>query len=368
VIEGRRAARGLALLAATVLGSCTSGQVGQLQVTSVNPATYGKLQFGVGWATSYPTSIETNVAGYGVNFVATFRQSNGRSAALTDNILVLVPGPLGTQLAQLVNTDGTSNFEFPAGTAALGAGINNGAPTVYGQYLENVGSGGPPAFPPPADATSSTKGFSEGYYASFPIIPVGMGDASGLPLASALATFPGQYTLQVTLPTATSSTVLNSVATLAGKPLPVFVPPVAIPDGNGGALVTITVPAGVTESIVTVTGEACQTQTVAAGASPAPVQALPQAYTLVSHKTGPGTDRLSLPDFITPIADSGQYQSLCPSAKLGLTQVATAYAVGFDYPAFESLYPQNLSEAPAIVGAAGQPDITLSTATTFSVP
>jgi len=39
------------------------------------------------------------------------------------------------------------------------------------------------------------------------------------------------------------------------------------------------------------------------------------------------------------------------------------YAVGFDYPAFSSAYPQsNGNQTPTLIGAAGQVDVTTSAA------
>jgi hypothetical protein len=364
-----------ASLVAVSLAACTSGQVGQYPVTHVNPVTSSTLQFGVGWLTGYPASQnnpEYDKTGYGINLVETLRQSNGRSALLSDSVEVDVPSALGAQLQALdppVNGIATNNITLAAPLAAYGAGINQGTLLLNSGFNPLNGSGGPPAFPPPADVTSLTQGFWEGYYATFPIVPLGMGDAVGLPLATAQKLLPGGYTLNVTVPTGAASTeLISKSATLSGKPLPAFAPPAVTPDGTGGALVSIVVPAGVTETIVSVVANACQVQS-SSGATPAPVIVQPETYTLVSHRAGPGTDRLTLPDFVTPIGGLGTYQSICSSAEsIAPTAGYLAYAAGFDYPAFESVYPQSFSQTPAIVGAAGEPDITVSSPTSFVTP
>jgi len=360
MIYRRRAREIVAPLVALALASCTSGQVGQYPVTHVNPATDSKLQFGVGWATE--ATLGTSY--YGINLVETFRQSNGRSAVLNDTAEIDVPAAVANALNLL--TPGTTTLQAPELPEALGAGFNDGSFPLTGSFTANNGTGGPPAFPPPADSTSATKQFSEGYFATFPVTS---SSGLGVTLATALKTYPGPYTLNVTVPTGQTSTeFVRASATLGRAPLPAYAPPAVAVDGTGGALVTITVPAGVTETLVTVTGTACQTQ-AASGGTPASVLSVGEAYTLVSHVAGPGTDRLTLPDFVTPVGGLGTYQSLCSAAQLaGLNGGFAVYAVGVDYPAFESVYPQSFSETPAIVAAAGQPDITISLPTSFVTP
>jgi hypothetical protein len=355
-------------LVTVCVSACTSGQVGTYPVTHTNPTATGKLQFSVGWATQYPTNpAQPSLAGYGLNFVETFRQSDGRSAVLSDSVEIDVPATLSAQLA---NYGQLPNLTFGTTVEAFGAGLNSGSFTTPGAYAPLVGTGGPPAFPAPGDSTSLTQEFSEGYYASFPIVPITNADSVGPSLASAQQIFPGRYTLNVTIPTGQTSTELASAsATLGGTPLPPYQPPSVAADGNGGALVTIAVPAGVTETLVTIVGTACQTQTTSGSASPAPVTTRNETYTLVSHVAGPGTDRLSLPDFITPVGGLGTFESLCPAADYAPTGGGyQVYAVGFDYPAFESVYPQSSSQTPTIVGTAGQADLTISSPASFTTP
>jgi hypothetical protein len=364
----RNAAGILAGIALLDLYGCTSGQVGQYPVTQTNPATDAKLQFAVGWATAYAGNTpQSGALGYGINLVETFRESSGRSAVLNDSVVLAVPPALGKLIgAQAVANNKPFINVLPLTTLdnveAFGAGLNDGSfPSIGDSFQPDNGAGGPPAFPPPADGTSVTQQFSEGYFAEFPITTFEGNNVVGLPLSAASQAFPGPYTLDVTVPTGKSSTeVISANATLGGAPLPAISAPDVAPDNNGGALVSVTVPAGVTETIVTISGTACQPQTATAGASPPPVPTESEVYTLVSHVAGPNVAQLSLPDFVTPIGGIGTYVSLCTAAQDPEARGYTAYAVGFDYPAFESVYPQNFSETPTIVGATHQSDITIS--------
>jgi hypothetical protein len=355
-------------LAALAFAGCTSGQVGQYPVTQTNPATDAKLQFAVGWATAYSGNVpQSGNVGYGVNLVETFRGNTGRSATLSNSVVLAVPPALG----KLIGNQALANNQLytdvqPLTTLynveAFGAGLNNGSfPSTGDPFQPDVGAGGPPAFPAPADSSSITQQFSEGYFADFPITTFAGNTVVGLPLSAATQAFPGTYTLNVTVPTGKSSTeIISSNATLGGGPLqPMTAPDVAL-DNNGGALISVSIPPGVTETIVTVSGTACQPQTASAGASPPPVPTESELYTLISHVAGPNVAQLSLPDFVTPIGGIGTYVSLCTTAQDPQSRGYTAYAVGFDYPAFESVYPQSFSETPTIVGAAHQSDITIS--------
>jgi hypothetical protein len=363
--------------AAFALASCTSGSVGQYPVTTVNPVTSGKLQFAIGWATTY---TNLNPPAYGLNFVETFRQSNGRSAVQTDTASVVFPAALNNHLVSLGLP---YNASFAAPLAALGAGINSGASSTGGDLARipsvidsapssgaQIGVGGPPAFPAPADSTSFSKLFSEGYYEDFPTSTVVTGNANGLgaTLPEAEQYFPGTYKLLVVIPTGQTSTVSTSAtATLGGTPLPAYPQPAIALDGTGGALVTLTVPAGVTETLVTILTTACAPATApASGASPSPIVSQAQLYTLISHVAGPGTDRLTLPDFIAPNGSLGPYHAICSQAEDPAQGTSAVNAAGFDYPAFESVYPQSFAQAPTITGTGGRSDITISAPLTFT--
>ncbi len=369
--------------------ACTSGQVGQYPVTHVDPAQSGTLQFAVGWATGYGDLLSGQgpFFGYGVNLVETFRQANGRSAVLTDTPSVLVPNALGLQIA----TPGATAPPalIPGGPAyGAGFGVPPGLATslVRGDVAPSIGFGGPPAFQPALfDGSSLTQTYVEGYDALFPVQP-NQGQLS-LPLATALKIFPGVYSLQVLIPTGQYTTeMVTAKATLRGRPLPAFGPPTFVADGNGGGSLTVDIPAGVSETLATVYATSCQTSatqpspspspTGVVGPTPSPVQIgiANSVFTLYSNARGPARVFLALPDFAGPQGPNGRFHSICTSADAtALNQPSNvragiAYATGFDYPAFESVYPQNFSQKPTIVGASGQPDITLSPFTTFLSP
>jgi hypothetical protein len=94
-------------------------------------------------------------------------------------------------------------------------------------------------------------------------------------------------------------------------------------------------------------------------------------YTILVTK--PGT--YTLADTIGPNTNvSGGISGITPSPSIctaaqntaaagGTATPADSYtvqAIGADYPLYESLYPINKTQAPTIVGASGQADITIS--------
>jgi hypothetical protein len=127
--------------------------------------------------------------------------------------------------------------------------------------------------------------------------------------------------------------------------------------------VSVNVPAGVTEAIVLIRTACPATSTNAIGAS---------NYAIVTHAVGAQTllfsANLGPPDSTgTPTA------TFCPTQSQsggtgGTAYDATAYAVGFDYPAYESSYPFNVAQTPQITNATGQADVTTSAPATFTGP
>jgi hypothetical protein len=382
-------ARLFAFIALAGAAACTSGQVGSYPVTHVDPIQSGVLQFAVGWATGYANANTGPTFGYGLNVVETFRQANGRSAVLNDTPAIVVPSALASAIP-LTPPSGapTQAPTLAPGGAAYGSGFGvppSLATSFGGQVAPAIGFGGPPAFQPAVvDGTSLTQTFVEGYDTLFPLPPA---NSPALALAAALKAFPGQYTLQVAIPTGQFSTeTASQSATLRGKPLPAFASPQFVSDGNGGGSVTLNVPAGVTESLVTVYATSCQTGAVqpspspsptgVTGPTPSPVQIgiSNSVFTLYSGARGPAQVFLSLPDFAGPEGPNGRFHSVCTgadAAALGqgsAVQKVIVYAAGFDYPAFESVYPQSFSQTPKIVGANGQADVTVSALANFTSP
>jgi hypothetical protein len=370
------------------VAACTSGQVGQYPVTHVDPAQTGALQFVVGWATGYADlgSGQGPFFGYGVNLVETFRQPSGRSAVLDDSPDVLVPPALGALIADPAVTSPPALIPGgPAYGAGFGVPPSVSSSFVTGDVAPAIGFGGPPAFQPALlDGSSLTQTFVEGYDALFPVQPPQ--GSLALPLKRALALFPGRYTLQVVIPTGQFSTeTVQATATLRGTPLPAFAAPAFVADGNGGGSMTLDVPAGVSETLATVYATSCQTAAVqpspsptptGGGATPSPVQIgiANSVFTLYSRVRGPARVFLSLPDFAGPQGPTGRFHSICTSADAAAlnqpvsVQRGLAYAAGFDYPAFESVYPQSFAQKPPIAGPRGQADITISPLTAFTSP
>jgi hypothetical protein len=183
--------------------------------------------------------------------------------------------------------------------------------------------GGPPAYPFFLDG-SEANGFL-GY-------PAGFTDFAVVPVL-------GVYVLSVTLPAASTAqlTTLTASATLTSATLLPNYPAPSFASGTAGSgLVTVTPPPGVTESLVYVVDVAA---------------ASPRANTFYTALvTGIGTQTLTIP------GNLGRKHA--PSFNAG--DAVFVYAVGFNYPAFESGPPGNITANPAIVGGNGQADITTS--------
>ena len=139
-------------------------------------------------------------------------------------------------------------------------------------------------------------------------------------------------------------------------PLPAFSPaiPTLRPDRKGGGTIEITVPHGVSETLVVVHAlrNSGFGSCLLAHTSDA-------YYTVVTHKSG--ALGLFLPDDIGPLTQSGHPSpTICPGGTYSI------YAVGADWPVYEASYPNNLSQLPLIKGSRGQADIT--TTDTLATP
>ncbi len=137
--------------------------------------------------------------------------------------------------------------------------------------------------------------------------------------------------------------MISSTAVLASlHALPPFATPQFAADGKGGGTITMHVPAGVRETvaIVRAIGGSGSGSCVVSHESD-------QYYTLVAHHAG--TQKLQLDDTLGEASSGTATDSICPN------QSFLVYAAGFNYPAYESAYPQNLSVAPPISGATAKP-------------
>jgi hypothetical protein len=383
------------LIALALLAGCGNGGASEPPVTSLDPAATSKLEFAVGVAT---LAYGGNVA-YGLNTVETLRQKDGLSGVLYSvpmivgptSFNVLISTETGNEVQYAGSDLGTNHITWgtlnqinwtgpPRGskastTGAFGYGLcpcnsDSGPPNgvsplfqafnlpIYGNIAEGAEElwyGGPPAFPGagPTLRALGWEGYSLGF-TDFAVQPV-------LGKYNLYAAVPPSYdTPQNPTPSPNPNGtptpppgILAAGAQLTTlKALPVFSTPGFTADGKGGGTATITLPKGTSEAMVVI-----DAKPGGYPASSACVQAhtTDSYYTLVTHKTG--TQGLKLPDDLGPLTQSGQKtQSICFKASYYV------YAVGADWPAYESSYPSNLSQLPVIKGPNGQADITTSTA------
>jgi hypothetical protein len=200
----------------------------------------------------------------------------------------------------------------------------------------------------------------------------------------------GTYTLNVSIPTGQNQNGQSSFAAVTAnaslnpaKTLPALAAPTLTPDGAGGGSVSVVLPAGASEGYVQITDQGPNGHAGASDGSGANCQgalgtvAFPVYYTILVNKSGTYT----LPDTDGPNTTQGGPSTLTPSPSictaaqntkaLGASAPGDTYTVQFiamDYPLFEASYPNNASQAPALVGAAGQDDITISPVTTAVSP
>jgi hypothetical protein len=193
----------------------------------------------------------------------------------------------------------------------------------------------------------------------------------------------GTYTLNVSIPTGQNQQGQSSFATvsasahLGATALPqIGAAPAVTLDGAGGGSVTVVLPTGATEGYVQIVdlGPVPASSGKAADANcqgTLGTSAFPVYYTIFVTRSGtytlPDTDgpntTQSGPSTLTPSP------SICTAAQnskaLGAAAPGDSFAVQYfamDYPLFEASYPNNNSQGPALTGAAGQADITISPA------
>ena len=236
------------------------------------------------------------------------------------------------------------------------------------------GWGGPPAFDLLGNGQSpvGNGGVPPGY----------AGLSMGLDVFEGLAPVAGgTYTMAVALPTNIGTLGTSKSFTLPTTltTLPSWAPPPAPTldaSGDGGATFAVTLPAGVTEAYVEVVdyGPVPTAPPSPAGATPPPepsscngaTDTAPVYYTIEGATSGTYT--------LGPAAGPGGAPSICTAAANTTANGATAtpgdvftvQGLGFDYPAFESSYPSSLGNpSPAILGAKGEDDITISSAPAY---
>lgn len=270
--------------------------------------------------------------------------------------------------------------EAPVTAPVLSTNINwvnpaTGAPICGSGQINYVG--GPPAFPQYRNAQLSGElGSFLGFTMFSGIVPA--------PSGSGTSTF----TLNVSIPTAGGATTLTPVsATMSSfAGLPTFAPPVSTEDGTGGlSSITYALPAGATEGYIEVmdvgpdptngspncnyggappffyTIKVTSSGTTSLGDNLAPVPAIgamPAGKS--SHTLCTAADNAAAAAQGVPITNGG-----APVTGVGNSAGDVYYVLGiaFDYPAYEAAYPQsNGNPAPAITGANGQADVSISDA------
>jgi hypothetical protein len=377
-----------ALLVAGV-SACGNGGASEPPQTSYDPAATSKLQFALGVATMAFGGSGKEVA-YGLDEVETLRQSDGLSGTLYNVPMIIGPSNFdvyyssetGLEIMNAGNDLGTNHItwgtlnqsawigpsrqEKTPSSGAFGYGlcpcnsdagpINGTSPLylaynlpIYGEDAE-LWYGGPPAFPQegPSVVALGWQGYSLGF-TDFAVAPV-IGTYhfyAAVPPAYDTPENPTPSPNPNGTPTPPPGILVGGAQLTSLRPLPAFTTPSFTPDGKGGGKLGVDVPAGAREAMVEV-------QALAGGKTIcASSHIYTSYYTVVTHRVG--NQQLVLADDLGPLTQSGKTTpTLCP------TESYEIYAVAMDYPAYESSYPQNLSQLPVIKGPNGEADISTS--------
>ncbi|HEV3153685.1 MAG TPA: hypothetical protein VGZ02_07785 [Candidatus Baltobacteraceae bacterium] len=377
-------------------GGCSTNGLSQVPATTQVPVTnVSKLQFAVG--TAYFAATNS----VGLNTVATFRQVNGLSASLVNtptitgpsNFVVPSPNPQMTPWSgnQSAPGEGVNSGMGPgsdAGTNHISALQQSFAPAIgdtfnmsggvfssgFGPfnsdssgtaYMPGVPDNmGPkwPTYPLPFYSpywnysTSNPSGDANFFLLGPPSVPYFKdgsfpGGFAGYPAGfTPFAAVPvsGKYQLQVLVAAGNaSSSTFQASATLSNlNPLPALSTPVFNEDGKGGGTFTVTVPADsrIVETLLFVRDQNSS------------------LYFAIGPLKGSGTLSFVLPDMLGNCALQTLGCENGPNAgpTLSSGDSITAQAVTFDYAQFEAEPPTSTQQTPAITGASGQADISIS--------
>lgn len=364
-------------LGALLVAGCSSLTNGNSVTPSQSPGnlTSNKAQLAIGTAKLADGTV-------GLNVVATFRQPNGRSATLVNT--PSIAGPPGFIVPNTGSQGGNGNggsgsdagtssitaqpqvFPTPSGQDTFGstggvfasglAPLNNNTNSKNAYYPGNSSGPtqpswglpfysmmtepyiiGPPGVPFFNDGTapSNFAGYMSGF-TPFETAPVA--GTYGLTIAVT--------TVNAGSPTFSASATLTNLGPLPGLPAPTFTE-----DGKGGGTASVTVPSDprIVETLIYVVDTAAANKKGLYYTSPP----LP----------GTGTLSFVLPPNLGPCAVfvSG-CQTTNPGTSITTGDTYSVYAASFDYPQFEAEPPANVTQTPAIVGAGGQADVTLSPA------
>jgi hypothetical protein len=377
----------LASIAFLALPACSSVTNGTAWVPPQNPVnlqTFGKPTFAVGTARLQDGTV-------GLNVVAYMRQANGLSAFLVDT--PSIAGPSGfTVPTNTLPANGAGGSGADGGTSTINATSQTASPPpsttfgtaggVYGGGLgpfnatntasnfypgnANPSSGVNPTYslpfyeastavaPPSGTKTPAptdpepflvgppAKGISVFNNVDFPSSPPFEGYLAGFTAFEA-APVGGTYTMTTTVPAANASAAsFTSQATLKSlSPLPALPAPVFTGDASkdGGGTVSVAVPSDprISETLIFVH------------------DLTNNSFYTVGPLTGTGLLSGNLP------ANLGACNvPPCNSPTMAVGDTYVVYAVSFDYPDFESIQPVNTQQTPAVTGAGGQADVSIS--------
>jgi hypothetical protein len=376
-------------LLAVALSACGNGGASEPPQTSYDPAATSKLQFAVGVATmSYGGGSKV---AYGLNEVETLRQRDGLSGVLYDMPMIIGPSNFdvlystetGEEVQSAGNDLGTNHITWGTlnqstwigptrqqktpTTGAFGYGlcpcnsdagpINGTSPLYLAYTLPIYGDdpelwyGGPPAFPQegPSLVALGWQGYSLGF-TDFAVAPV-------IGTYRLYAAVPPSYDTPQNptpspnpngTPTPPPGILVAGAQLTSLQALPAFGTPTFTPDRKGGGTIGVTVPAGAHEAMVVVdavrggNGIKCSNSHI-----------YDSYYTVVTHGAGP--QKLALADDLGPLTQSGEKTpTICPQESYYI------YAAATDYPAYESSYPQDLSQFPVVKGSHGEADVSTS--------
>jgi hypothetical protein len=385
---------GVALSLALVAGCGTNGG-SQLPSISQSPLSKNVLQLAVGTANIGQDGT------IGLNVVATLRQPNGITGVAADIPTLTMPAgmlvPAGTPGAYtgLVSTVGpnvdagtnhiSGSPQVPLNNANL---VNSTLGTFTGVYTYGFGplnsdqsTSSIGAYYIGVPNSSGGNGFtSSNYFFSNSVLAaIGVPDPTQpLPFFSAdpmdyvvgspavpffnngtfpagFAGYPAGFTVFELPPAAGTYSLTAHVATSNVSPVdytasanlasttplgPTTVTFTSDANQDGGGTGTVSVPAGVTE-----------TEVFLIDINPNSGAA---TYYTVGPLSGTGAVNYTFP------ANLGACTTNCPQPSMIAGDIVIVAAVGYDYPAFEAGPPGNTSQKPAIAGANGQADITMS--------
>lgn len=380
------------VVAGAMLVACAANGIAQVPSTNQASLAANKLQFVVGTARIGQDGT------VGVNFVTTLRQPNGLTGVLASSPTITGPvgfvvpgGAAGAYSFAGANVDAgtrhiSSSPQVPLSNVGL---INSTLGTFTGVYAYGLGpfnsdqstvSGG---YYPGMPNSTAGNGFSSSTYNGTSMVAVALGSGDGiqpLPYFSVdpmeyitgppavpffnngtyptnFAGYPpgftvveippvaGSYSLSVLVAaqnvspvTYSQTATLTTTTPLAAMPAPTFAG-----DAAGGGTGTVSVPAGVTETMVYVVD-----------AVPGPL------FYAIGPIAGSGVKAFALPDHLGKCTGAGCQNGASAGKSLNTGDTYFISAIGYDYPAFEAGPPGNTQQTPPIVGAPGQADITMS--------